>query len=495
MRFNSHDIASIYFRELRAGRPLYERFQTAELRKIQQTIEEIRKTQKLKRATKRRYGLDKAQQRRDAKQRYERTIQTLNRRTQRLKKELDSSTNKFIEVQHHAVNMLTNDQIFEFDYTVINFVDKNGKQREGARRSTKNLNQYLATKILIQNIKNKTLKVSLSRDQLVEGLISTLDSQIPMTLVKTDVQAFYPSLKHAEIEELISRSPLTETEKGLLARSTAKYGTTVNKRFGIPQGDPVSALLGEMVGQQIEQLIESIDDTIYVARFVDDFVFVLAGLHKSSEIMQQLRTIGKQQNVKFGRSKTCLLFVNDMNNDRTDCTDSPDIAVTGKFDFLGYSIEIAPNSNGSTAKIELRRETFDKAKQKIFDAFDSFDQSLQRSGDLGRLTETLRWLIYNSRLNNAKSHVLTGIYFNYRHLQPLNQLKTLDHLIVTNLQKREQKIKTAINENLKLPNKDSPDDRFSKVERKFLYLKNELSFERSYESKLITRSHKSKKRR
>lgn len=495
MRFNSRDIANIYFRELRAGRPLYERYQTTELEKVKITIEEIRKTQKLKRAVKRRYGLEKAEHREDAKQRFDSTNHILTRRTQRLKKQLDLRTNAFIETQQHALNMLTNKQIFEFTYTVINFSDKSGKMRVGAKRNIQNINQYIATKIIIQNIKKTILRSQLSRDQLVEGLINTLDSQIPMTLIKTDIKSFYPSLRHNHLRELISRCPLTGIERDMLLESIDAYSATANTRVGIPQGDPVSALLGEMVGQRIEQQFEAMDAAIYIARFVDDFVVVLAGLHGTAEIAHQLREIEDIHNIQFGESKTHVLYANDINNMRAEIADSAKINVAGKFDFLGYCITVAPTSNGSTAKIELRRDTFDRCKQQIFCAFENFDRSPQRSGDLGRLTESLRWLIYNARLNNAKSHVLTGLYFNYRHLQPLNQLKTLDRLIDRGFRVREQQIMRVLDEVPDNVNVRPIAPESGRAARKYSYLIQELSFERSFESKLVTRTHKSKKRR
>ena len=163
-------------------------------------------------------------------------------------------------------------------------------------------------------------------------------------IFKSDVKSFYQSIDHATVmkisRELIHNKTITKLIQKSLKRVETWGGLYFEYNKGVPQGSPLSPLLGAIALYPLDQAYQKISGIFY-ARYMDDWVVLCKTRRKLREIVKLTHNIMRQLKFELHPDKTY-------------------IGKTDKgFDFLGYHITAdnlrAANTTLEKAKLKLKR--------------------------------------------------------------------------------------------------------------------------------------------
>ncbi|MGI5166409.1 reverse transcriptase domain-containing protein [Spirillospora sp. CA-253888] len=231
--------------------------------------------------------------------------------------------------------------------------------------------------------------------------------------VKLDVENFYPSIAHAQIEQelrtRIRKKEILGSIIGALRTPTIPIGQrsrTPNER-GVPQGLAISNILAELVMVKIDTAASALDDCAYF-RYVDDILILCNSTSITrvrDSIVSQCEEIGlKVHLAAAGEAK------------------SSSGSISNGFSYLGYTF--------SSKKVSVRKKSIQNIEGSILRAFTryKYDRNLRQLQD--RINIIITGCIYGG--------VSYGWLNYFRQMNDITLLKRLDILIET--MKRRHKV-------------------------------------------------------
>ncbi|HCE5247315.1 TPA: RNA-directed DNA polymerase [Vibrio parahaemolyticus] len=284
--------------------------------------------------------------------------------------------------------------------------------------------------VLVNNINARYQTKCADRDVTIRLLISHIKDSYAFTVHRLDVKSFYESFnRRGIINKLKSDAKLSRKTLSTLQNLFIEFDTlNVN---GLPRGLGLSSTLSELMMNDFDTYLKSMKGVLFYSRFVDDIIILTTPAITRSKITDILSQSPLPDKLEFHKSgnKVAHKLVKKTSED-SECNEN--------FDFLGYHFEVTSKEKFSGANLNVRRrvleveisdEKIDKIKKRIIQSFCKYISSNQPSDvKLALLRKRLYFLSKNYPLVNASnnSQVLSGIYFNYKHITNPNKISELD---------------------------------------------------------------------
>ncbi|KAA1379990.1 antiviral reverse transcriptase Drt3a [Aeromicrobium fastidiosum] len=253
-----------------------------------------------------------------------------------------------------------------------------------------------------QSERNVRLALSVeapSRSITAEQLFRTIDNQVPLMVLRTDLASFYESIPHDRLRAMLrSSDSLSRTTCRVVDSMLAESENRTGKPIGLPRGLALSAALAEAYAKQLDLLISKSQSVYLYVRYVDDIVLVLGVADQDPKVNNRLKAVSDIVH-SLGLS---------LNPAKTFATSRPKASEPAiGFDFLGYRLTLS--HTGCTA--DLTRSRADRYLQRLQLTFDQYRNEGGTSRSAVQLLQRLRFLTGNTRLANNKRQGLVGIYF------------------------------------------------------------------------------------
>lgn len=323
-----------------------------------------------------------------------------------------------------------------FDNVVKKFNKGNYKFTSYKKVSTKSGREvYIATirdrivlNVLKDHIQYKYDINYKNRQDEIKKLVTILQDNIPLTLIRTDIKDFFNSINKSLLFSKLNESSLLGSKEYLLLSKSLK-----KLKSGVGQGLPISNALAEIYMENLDWELKRITQNVaYYSRYVDDIIIVLNGKMTDSEITNvnnKLEELLKKNRLTKNTDKS---FIRRLDSNE-------------EFSFLGYKFLRKESSEGKnndfTLDIDISQSKYNKECKKIERVFKDF----KSKGNFEVLQERLRILTSrNIIIKRTKRLTETGeqqvdkkIYFglieNYKQINSYNTLRNLDRYLAKNI--------------------------------------------------------------
>ncbi|NFO11956.1 hypothetical protein FDB29_12850 [Clostridium botulinum] len=217
-----------------------------------------------------------------------------------------------------------------------------------------------------------------NRNSICEGIKRTLEAGFNFTVIRLDIENFYPSIPHNLLyNKLKSSSLLSETEYLLVKRAFSQESK------GVLQGLPISNSLAEIYLEGLDGKLKAIDSRLcYFSRYVDDIILIFNSHLLNSEIediYEKIHDVLSNLKLSLNREKSSYKLLND--ND--------------SFEYLGYNFNLfkerIPGSRKkkyNRVELEISKKKLKQIKEKISMYF--YDYSI--NNDFNLLFERLKFI-------------------------------------------------------------------------------------------------------
>lgn len=256
------------------------------------------------------------------------------------------------------------------------------------------------SEILINEFRDKARTPS--PQEVVKGVVATVESEECTGYIKLDLSDFYGSIDHTAILDIIRSSAMDTRAVDLIERAlvtpTHPYSTRSsekNKR-GLPQGVAIANSLANIYASSLDEFIAGMPGVIAYYRYVDD-VLVLCEYSQTDSLCNGIKRKIEEMSLVINEDKTRSGLVS-----------------AASIDFLGYVMcdGMVTARESSKRRIEASLERQIKAiakKQKQVDGMGSkcLIKQLGRRitgclvSDDGVRYQRYGWLFYFSRMNDV----------------------------------------------------------------------------------------------
>ncbi|MBL4258427.1 RNA-directed DNA polymerase [Vibrio fluvialis] len=310
----------------------------------------------------------------------------------------------------------------------------------------------LVNNLIINNISSKYRTKCVDRDVTIRLLISHIRDSYAFTVHRLDVKSFYESFDRRNIiyklksDAKLSRKTLSTLEN--LFQELDNFNVD-----GLPRGMGVSSTLSELMMNDFDAYLRSTKGVLFYCRFVDDIIILTTPNITKNKLSEVISQSPLPQKLEFHNSGSKVAY----KMIRKTSEDSERIE---KFDFLGYQFKVKSKEReiGETLKVgrrlldvEISDEKIEKIKKRIIKSFCKFISSKKPLEDkLPLLRKRLYFLSKNYPLINASdnSQVLSGIYFNYKHISNPEKISEIDKFYRSLLFGRKSNLSKRIRKNL-----------------------------------------------
>lgn len=316
----------------------------------------------------------------------------------------------------------------------------------------------LVNNLIINNISSKYRTKSVDRDSTIRLLISHIKDSYAFTVHRLDVKSFYESFDRRSI-----LSKLKSDAK--LSRKT--ISTLVNLFHeldnlnvdGLPRGMGLSSTLSELMMNDFDAYIRSINGVLFYCRFVDDIIILTTHNINKNKLSELIKNSPLPRDLEFhaaGSEKTTFKQIRKT---------SEELERIETFDFLGYQFKVnsKESKTGTTLNVgrrlldvEISDAKIEKIKKRIIKSFCVFLSSKDPlSEKLSILTKRLYFLSKNYPLINASdnSQVLSGIFFNYKHVSNPQKISEIDTFYQSLLFGKKSNLSKRIRQSLSYKNR------------------------------------------
>lgn len=267
----------------------------------------------------------------------------------------------------------------------------------------------------ISNELKRNYRIKLpNRERISKQIVVLLDSDTPISVVRTDLQNFYSNVKFQKvIDRLRSEGELGSRELQVLDDLKRLTGD-----HGLPWGICVSSILSEITMLGVDRACRSVAGVYFYARYVDDII--MFGSVGPSQMLRQVKKSLKAtgHNLITSTLKTSLLGNSPLTSELEDI----------KFDFLGYSYLRRPRQNGKAdVTIRISANKVNRIKRKVRLSIEQF--SIDRN--VKDLQDRLRILTgnYDIKKKRHSSPIRAGIRNHYGLITKLEELERLDNYL------------------------------------------------------------------
>jgi hypothetical protein len=223
---------------------------------------------------------------------------------------------------------------------------------------------------------------------------------------------------------------------------------------GLPRGMGLSSTLSELMMNDFDAYIRSINGVLFYCRFVDDIIILTTHNINKSKLTELIKSSPLPQGLEFhatGSEKTTYKQIRKT---------SEELEKVETFDFLGYQFKVNSREakTGTTLSVgrrlldvEISDVKIEKIKKRIIKSFCVFLSSKDSLNErLSILTKRLYFLSKNYPLINSSdnSQVLSGIFFNYKHISNPQKISEIDKFYQSLLFGNKSNLSKRIRRNL-----------------------------------------------
>lgn len=282
--------------------------------------------------------------------------------------------------------------------------------------SAPNIETILAIRKINYNIKAIYKVKQTSRDIIVNQVKSLLYEGCKFSVIRLDISSCYESIDRSEVLGWLERDSIVSYKTRMLLRQLFGIPQFSNG-YGVPRGLALSATFSELFLRKLDRRIRSLDHVYFYSRYVDDMIIFS---HKSPEsAMHQLEVIIKEIGLTFNEDKTT----------KIECVSGKDKQnnTFKNFNFLGYNFKcrefLQVDNSWRDVNINISDSKIKKIKSRIINSFIDFSKNT----DFFLLEKRLRFLCGNYPLKKDHNrNLFGGIYYNYKHLTEVDELKNLN---------------------------------------------------------------------
>ncbi|MDW6004004.1 reverse transcriptase/maturase family protein [Vibrio mangrovi] len=264
----------------------------------------------------------------------------------------------------------------------------------------KALNIYLQT--------NLSEKLALQvPQQITRDVKSALYSMQYETVIKIDIQDFYPTINHNLLEQFLKTEGVEEEAISLI-RSAISTGFSKDEvsNIGVPQGLSVSNILAEIYMIYIDNILKGKE--IFYRRYVDD-VLIFCNKNEAQDIFEEYDRYTQELGLKIHSL--------DAGADKTIIRD-----IKQEFSYLGYVFN--PQNKHESTSISVR----ESSKKRFIDSIAALFTSYSNSGKK-RSKGLLYWKL-NLRITGciAKNKCKGWLFF-FSEMDDMLMLFEIDNMI------------------------------------------------------------------
>lgn len=267
--------------------------------------------------------------------------------------------------------------------------------------------RYFSMKQLEINLRSAHRLAAPNRNRLISQLRDSLEGKLPRYVLRTDIAAFYESVPHTALIDVLARhGGLSKTSVRLICQLLDEWTAVTGRDAGVPTGIGLSANLAEVYARQLDAVFAGDPSIHFYGRYVDDIVVVTRTEaerdYAESRLTARAGVLGLALNDGKTQKQSPSTFVGAVDKDPFD--------IAGPIEFLGYALD----RTSGTVKVEMSAATIDRYKQRLQAAFANWAVvAPPNTGNDGLLLDRVRFLAGNTKLTNSKGRAVTGIFFNY----------------------------------------------------------------------------------
>ena len=272
--------------------------------------------------------------------------------------------------------------------------------------SLKNYSASLALRSVSVHLSRKFQLRLMNRDEIVLGVIRTLNDAGPMYIIRRDIASFYETIPTQSIKERLA----TDTSISKIARQFLKqfFENYCPNNVGIPRGLSLSATLAELSLQDFDHTVRGLPGVYRYFRFSDDIL--LFCFKSPGEIMATMeKTL--PPGMQFNQAKSSILPITN--------TDSKKLNAVA-FEYLGYKFCFFDTAKGDKPRsvvVSISQRKITKLKSRVILSLKRY----AKDKNYTLLRDRLRFLTGNYRVRRfgisaikTSSHIKSGIYYSYR---------------------------------------------------------------------------------
>jgi Reverse transcriptase (RNA-dependent DNA polymerase) len=307
------------------------------------------------------------------------------------------------------------------------FSGRNPFTRLKLKRKEAYITTDIADSLVVRKISENLLHVAKvkhpNRNSIVENLKHFLMEGVPYQVFRLDLVSFYESF---DTEDVVSRTQLaprlSALSKSLLEILLKSYLALDGK--GIPRGSAISAALCEMMMQEFDSSVQGIPGVYLYYRYVDDVVIITDDQKNYKSFLTEVEKL-LPKGLRVNAQKKCVRKATALKN--LDATEREQL----RFEYLGYCFRVSdptkagkPQDQFRLVHIDIAESKIKKMKKRVIRSFYEY----KKNGDYSLLALRLKFLTSNMRLRNFERNTtkLSGIYYNYPHVESNNSEKLLE---------------------------------------------------------------------
>jgi len=278
-------------------------------------------------------------------------------------------------------------------------------------------NYYLSTdlsnKLILRKLNDNLKRIYKDRQSnrrlIITQIKSLLSDDMPMWILKTDIQSFYESIDVNRLKSKLQEDAILSYHSLKLINQLFEYFSE-NGVMGLPRGIGLSATLSEIYMRKFDWWVKSKKEIFYFARFVDDIILFCTKEEEITKINERINS----RLPKGLRKKEIKTLVFNGNNIKSETP----------LQFLGYKFTTSQISrNKKELKVSIADNKVKKIKTKVIQAL--LENWKERNFEL--LVKRIKFLTgnYSIRSGKNKNDLKAGIYYNY---SQINDLSVLDNI-------------------------------------------------------------------
>ncbi len=238
-------------------------------------------------------------------------------------------------------------------------------------------------------------------------------SNVELSVIRTDIKKFYPSVNKHKLYQRISNSSLLNYE----SMEVLKTMFFTSKIKGIPLGFPFSGHLAEIYLEKFDYDVRLKLKPLFYFRYVDDIIIInyssLDNLEEADNLrLKLLEEIFTNYDLKMNKNKTQKAYI----------FKSAEQTKLYSFDYLGYSFSV----ENQKLIVDISREKVIKLKKRILYLFYLYKKSSKSNEDFWKLYYRLKNILYGVTSIDKNQKVMKfGLGYSYKYINSTKQLKEI----------------------------------------------------------------------
>lgn len=271
------------------------------------------------------------------------------------------------------------------------------------------LAQKLVLRKLNDNIKRLYKDEQANRRLIIKQVKTLLEENIPMWILKTDIEGFYENINREKILAKLANDNMLSFHSIWLINKLFNNPIVFASK-GLPRGLNISSTLSEMYMRRFDRKIQRERSIYFYARFVDDIIIF------GNDVVE-LRNINNRINeyLEEGLKKKEV---------KTSMYDGANIRDNKPLEYLGYKFITTSIKNKKTTTVSIANKKINKIKTRITLSFLDYI----KNSNFTLLTQRMSFLAGNYSIKKSEEgeDLKAGIFYNYCYLTDYSILSELN---------------------------------------------------------------------